>query len=123
MVERLTRSRRVAGLSLTSVTPLWPRAGHINPCLVLVHPRKTRPDITEKLLTGTKIIESNKKQNILKVIEWKLFIVIHCIRISGLISNRITFLNPLCIDWLKSLKQFINVSYLLVASLTLMALF
>ena len=24
-----------------------------NPCLVLVQPRKTRPDITEKLLTGT----------------------------------------------------------------------
>ena len=29
------------------------RARLINPCLVLVHPRKTRPDITEKLLTGT----------------------------------------------------------------------
>ena len=26
---------------------------HINPCLVLVQPRKTRPDITEKVLTGT----------------------------------------------------------------------
>ena len=26
---------------------------HINPCLVLVQPRKTHPDITEKLLTGT----------------------------------------------------------------------
>ena len=26
---------------------------HINPCLVLVQPRKTCPDITEKLLTGT----------------------------------------------------------------------
>ena len=25
---------------------------HINPCLVLVQPRNTRPDITEKLLTG-----------------------------------------------------------------------
>ena len=24
-----------------------------NPCLVLVQPRKTRPDITEKFLTGT----------------------------------------------------------------------
>ena len=25
----------------------------VNPCLVLVQPRKTRPDIAEKLLTGT----------------------------------------------------------------------
>ena len=27
--------------------------GYINPCLVLVQHRKTPPDITEKLLTGT----------------------------------------------------------------------
>ena len=26
---------------------------HINPCLVLVQPRKNPPDITENLLTGT----------------------------------------------------------------------
>ena len=31
---------------------LCPEARYINPCLVLVQPRKTRPDITEKLLTG-----------------------------------------------------------------------
>ena len=32
-------------------------------CLVLVQPRKTRPDITEKLLTGTEKIKSNKQSN------------------------------------------------------------
>ena len=26
---------------------------HINPCLVLVQPRKTHPDISVKVLTGT----------------------------------------------------------------------
>ena len=43
---------RVAGSSLTGVTALCPSARHINPCLVLVQPRKSGPDITEKLLTG-----------------------------------------------------------------------
>ena len=52
VVECLTRDRGVAGLSLTCVTVLCLRARHINPCLVLVQPRKTCPDITEKLLTG-----------------------------------------------------------------------
>ena len=28
-------------------------ARHINPCLVLVQPRKTSADLTEKLLSGT----------------------------------------------------------------------
>ena len=40
---------------LTSFTVLCPRARPINPCLVLVQPRKTLPhtiQITEKLLTG-----------------------------------------------------------------------
>ena len=37
--------------SPTSLRCPWAR--HINPCLVLAQPRKTRPDITEKLLTGT----------------------------------------------------------------------
>ena len=45
VVECLTRDRGFAGSSLTGVT--W-----LNPCLVLVQPRKTRPDITVKLLTG-----------------------------------------------------------------------
>ena len=38
------------------------RAGHINPSLVLVQPRKTRPFITERLLMGHK--ESNQTNNI-----------------------------------------------------------
>ena len=40
-------------LSLTGVTAMCPWARDINSCLVLVQPRKTHPDITEKLLTGT----------------------------------------------------------------------
>ena len=48
VVEPLTRDQRAMGLSLTGVT-----ARRINPYLVLIQPRKTRPDITEKLLTGT----------------------------------------------------------------------
>ena len=39
-----------AGSSLTSGTVFCPRARHIYPCLVLVQQRKTRPNITEKLL-------------------------------------------------------------------------
>ena len=42
------------GSSLTSFSALLPSARRINPCLVLVQPRKTCPNITEKLLTGTK---------------------------------------------------------------------
>ena len=41
------------GSSLIGVPVLCPWERHINPCLVLVQPRKIRPDITEKLLTGT----------------------------------------------------------------------
>ena len=39
-------------------------ARHINPCLVLVQPRKTHPDISARLLTGTKRIKSNKPTNL-----------------------------------------------------------
>ena len=53
VVECLTQHRGVVGSSLTDVTVLCPRARHINPCLVLVQPRKTHPEIAEKLLTGT----------------------------------------------------------------------
>ena len=38
---------------------------HINPCLVLVHPRKTHPDLTEILMTGPK--ESNIQTKTKKV--------------------------------------------------------
>ena len=47
-----TQDRGVASLILTSATVFCPSARHINPCLVLVQPRKTHPDITEELLTG-----------------------------------------------------------------------
>ena len=57
MVECLTRDREAAGSSLTGVTEMCPCARHIDPSLVLVQPRKTRPYITEKLLIGRK--ESN----------------------------------------------------------------
>ena len=47
--------------SLTCVTALCPWARHINPSLVLVQPRKTRPYISERLLMGRK--ESIKQTN------------------------------------------------------------
>ena len=40
------------GSSLDRVTALCPGAIHINPSLLLVQPRKTCPNITEKLLMG-----------------------------------------------------------------------
>ena len=57
MVECLARDRGAAGSSLTGVAVLCPSACHINPSLVLVQPRKTRPFIAERLLMGRK--ESN----------------------------------------------------------------
>ena len=45
MAECLTENRGVVGLSLTRVTVLCPSARHINPSLVLVKLRKTRPYI------------------------------------------------------------------------------
>ena len=53
VVECLTWDRGVAVSSLTGITVLCPWARHINSCLVLVQPRKTCPDRTEKLLTWT----------------------------------------------------------------------
>ena len=53
VVECLTGDWRAAGSSLTSVTVLCPWVRYIYPCIVLVQPRKTHPDIIEKLLTGT----------------------------------------------------------------------
>ena len=61
VVECLTWDRGVVGSSLTGVTALCPCARHIYPCLVLVQPRKTRPNIIERLLTGTYRIKSNKQ--------------------------------------------------------------
>ena len=61
VVECLTRDRGATGSSLTDVTALCPCERHINPNLVLVQPRKTRPFITERLLMGHKI--SNQTQS------------------------------------------------------------
>ena len=69
VVECLTRDRRSAGLSLTDVTALCPWARHINPSLVLVQPRKTRPFITERLLMGRKESNQTKQKRHLSV--WK----------------------------------------------------
>ena len=44
---------RGSGFKPTSITVFCPRARHINPCFVLVQPRKTCPHITEILLTLT----------------------------------------------------------------------
>ena len=52
-VECLTQGLGVAGSSLMGGTALCPPARHINPCLILVQPGKTRLYITEKLLTWT----------------------------------------------------------------------
>ena len=53
VVECLTRYQGAEGWSLTGATVLCPLARHINPSLVLVQPKKTRPDVAESLLTGT----------------------------------------------------------------------
>ena len=57
------RVLEAAGSSLTGVTVLCPRARHINPSLVLLQPRKTRPYKIERLLMGRK--ESNQTKEIL----------------------------------------------------------
>ena len=58
VVECLSRDHGAAGSSLTGVTALCPSARHIDPSLVLVQLRKTRPFLSEKLLMGRK--ESNQ---------------------------------------------------------------
>ena len=53
VVECLILDRKAAGSSFSGVTALCPLARHINPSLVLVQPKKTCPDVNERLLTGT----------------------------------------------------------------------
>ena len=48
VVECLTRDKKVAGSIFTGITCVVSFSRHINACLLLVQPRKTRPDITEK---------------------------------------------------------------------------
>ena len=54
----LTQDQEVAGLSLTDVTVLCPRARHIYPCLVLVQPRKSVLTLLKNCRLGCK--ESNQ---------------------------------------------------------------
>ena len=53
VVECLTQDWGAAGSSLIGATVLCPWTKDIYPCLVLVQHSKTRPDVTEKLLTVT----------------------------------------------------------------------
>ena len=52
VVGCLTRDGGVAGSSLTRGALSCPWARHFILCLVLVQPRKTCPDMTEKMLIG-----------------------------------------------------------------------
>ena len=62
VVEYLTRDRRAAGSSLTGIVVSLSK--NINPSLVLVQPRKTRPFIAERLLMGRKEVnQTNNKNN------------------------------------------------------------
>ena len=63
---------------------------NINPSLVLVWPRKTRPFITERLMTGRK--ESNQTN---KIIDWRLPFIVqrHKNGFTGLGTA------PLCLTW------------------------
>ena len=56
----------IARWSLINGTVLCPWARQINPCLVLVKPRKTHPNITEKLLTETLRFKSNHNETLRK---------------------------------------------------------
>ena len=51
MAECLSRDQKIVVLSLKGITA-FVLEQHINPWFVLVQPRKTHPNITEKLLTG-----------------------------------------------------------------------
>ena len=57
-------------LGLTSVNALCPWSRHINPSLVLVQPRQTRPFIIERLLMGHKESNQTNKQKGSKV--WRV---------------------------------------------------
>ena len=67
VVECLTRDRRVTGwASPAALHCVLEQDIMINPCLVLVQPRKTSSNMTEKMLTGTQRIKSNQTN------KWKI---------------------------------------------------
>ena len=61
---------RNAGGSFTGGTALCPSARHIDLYLELVQPRKTHPNITEKMLTGSIRIKSSKQIKIASLWRW-----------------------------------------------------
>ena len=61
MVECLTRDGEAAGSS-PPASRVVSLSKNINPSLVLVQPRKTRPFITERLLMGRKESKQTNKQ-------------------------------------------------------------
>ena len=63
VVEFLTQDQGAAGSSLTG--PALSLSKNINPNLVLVQPRKTRPYITERLLMGRKESNQTNKNSLL----------------------------------------------------------
>ena len=62
MVECLTRDRDVAGLIASETLPCVLEQDTIH-SLVLLLPRKTRPDITEKVLTGMLKVKTYNQLN------------------------------------------------------------
>ena len=64
VVECLTRDRGIAGLSLTGTTALCPCTRRIYPSLVLIHPKKTPPDIAENFFDWD-VTNQIKQTNIL----------------------------------------------------------
>ena len=64
VVECLTRDRGASGSSLSCVTYVVSLSKNINPSLVLVKPRKTRPFMIERLLKGRKESNNTNKSNL-----------------------------------------------------------
>ena len=99
VVECLTRERGAAGSSLTVVTVLCPWARHINPSLVLVQRKKTRPFITEILLMRRK--ESSKKiqKNRAYIFKYSLNLAnsIKCLSIKWLVLSVFLFVLFVCL--------------------------
>ena len=71
VVECLTRDRDARGFDPHRCHCVVSLSKNINPSLVLVQPRKTRPFITERLLMGRKKSNQTNKTN------KKLFIFCH----------------------------------------------
>ena len=71
------------------------RARHFILCLVLVKPKKTHPDMTEKLLTGTYRIKSNKQKhlNVMSPIHRRSIYVISSIYVYVMRSVNLRYMN------------------------------